>query len=194
MNLAVFASGSGSNFEAIIEAINNGEVRGEIKLLVCDHPGAYAVKRAEKHGIPVFTAVLKTFASKAAFEEAVLAELRKHEVELVILAGFMRLIGPVLLSAYEQRILNIHPSLLPAFPGLDAIGQAFAAGVKVSGVTVHYVDAGMDTGPIIAQECVKIDESDTIEDLQRNIQRVEHQLYPQTIQQVIEQIKGSVHS
>ncbi|MCR6097595.1 phosphoribosylglycinamide formyltransferase [Salipaludibacillus agaradhaerens] len=183
--IAVFASGSGSNFQAMIDAVEAGNLTAEIALLVCDKPGAYAEKRAEEAAIPIFSFSPKTYSGKAAFEQAILTELQRHGVEWVVLAGYMRLIGPTLLKAYEGRIMNIHPSLLPAFPGLDAIGQAFDARVKVSGVTIHFVDEGMDTGPIIAQEPVRIEENDTREDVQHNIQAVEHRLYPQTIQQVI---------
>ncbi|MCR6105561.1 phosphoribosylglycinamide formyltransferase [Salipaludibacillus agaradhaerens] len=183
--IAVFASGSGSNFQAMIDAVEAGNLTAEIALLVCDKPGAYAEKRAEEAAIPIFSFSPKTYSGKAAFEQAILTELQRHGVEWVVLAGYMRLIGPTLLKAYEGRIMNIHPSLLPAFPGLDAIGQAFDARVKVSGVTIHFVDEGMDTGPIIAQEPVRIEETDTREDVQHNIQAVEHRLYPQTIQQVI---------
>ncbi|UTR13680.1 phosphoribosylglycinamide formyltransferase [Salipaludibacillus sp. LMS25] len=183
--IAVFASGSGSNFQAMIDAVEAGNLTAEIALLVCDKPGAYAEKRAEKAAIPIFSFSPKRYSGKAAFEQAILTELQRRGVEWVVLAGYMRLIGPTLLKAYEGRIMNIHPSLLPAFPGLDAIGQAFDARVKVSGVTIHFVDEGMDTGPIIAQEPVRIEETDTREDVQHNIQAVEHRLYPQTIQQVI---------
>ncbi|MCR6109645.1 phosphoribosylglycinamide formyltransferase [Bacillus sp. A301a_S52] len=183
--IAVFASGSGSNFQAMIDAVEAGNLTAEIALLVCDKPGAYAEKRAEEAAIPIFSFSPKTYSGKAAFEQAILTELHRHEVKWIVLAGYMRLIGPTLLKAYEGRIMNIHPSLLPAFPGLDAIGQAFDARVKVSGVTIHFVDEGMDTGPIIAQEPVRIEENDTREDVQHNIQAVEHRLYPQTIQQVI---------
>lgn len=190
--LAVFASGSGSNFQAIVDSVKAGELDASVALLVCDRPGAYAEERAAAAGILVFAFSPKEYDGKAAFEAAILEQLREHGVELIALAGYMRLIGPTLLKAYEGRIMNIHPSLLPAFPGLDAIGQAFEARVKISGVTIHYVDAGMDTGPIIAQEPVRIEESDTREDVQRKVQAVEHLLYPQTIQNVIKERQRSV--
>ncbi|MCD8511268.1 MAG: phosphoribosylglycinamide formyltransferase [Bacillus sp. (in: Bacteria)] len=190
MNLAVFASGNGSNFEAVVGAIKRGEIDGEVKLLVCDKEQAYAIERARNHGIPVFVFNPKNYLGKEAYEGEILQQLAKYKVELIILAGYMRLIGPTLLEAYEQRILNIHPSLLPSFPGLDAIGQAFEAKVKVSGVTVHYVDAGMDTGPIIEQEPVRLEEGDTRQEFQEKIQQVEHQLYPEVIQGVIEKIRS----
>ena len=130
----------------------------EISLLVCDKPEARAVGRAHYHHIPCFAFSAKAYESKEAFEKEILKKLEEYEIDYVILAGYMRLIGPTLLEAYGGRIINIHPSLLPSFPGKDAVGQALEAGVKVTGVTIHYVDAGMDTGPIIAQEAVVVSE------------------------------------
>lgn len=192
MKIAVFASGSGSNFQSIVEAVNNDDLAASIELLVCDKPGAYVEERAENAGIEVYSFSPKSYSSKVEFESELLAELQKKEIELIVLAGYMRLIGHTLLEAYGGRILNIHPSLLPSFPGLNAIGQAFDAGVKVSGVTIHLVDEGMDTGPIIAQEPVKIVEKDTKEDVQQKIQQVEHELYPHTIQKLISELQRSV--
>ena len=130
----------------------------EISLLVCDKPEARAVGRANYHHIPCFAFSAKAYESKEAFEKEILKKLEEYEIDYVILAGYMRLIGPTLLEAYGGKIINIHPSLLPSFPGKDAVGQALEAGVKVTGVTIHYVDAGMDTGPIIAQEAVVVSE------------------------------------
>lgn len=183
--LAVFASGSGTNFQAIVDAVKEGRLKAEICLLVCDKPGAYAIERAKNEGIPQFVFRAKDYANKAEYEEAILKELNANEVEFIVLAGYMRLIGTTLLKKFEGRIVNIHPSLLPAFPGKDAIGQAFGAGVKVSGVTVHYVDEGMDTGPIIAQKAVEIAEGETRESLEEKIHRVEHQLYPAVLQKLV---------
>lgn len=182
--IAVFASGSGSNFQALVDAAKADQLSCEIALLVCDKPGAYAIKRAEKAGIPSLVISPKDFASKADYEKEILQKLNESEVELIVLAGYMRLIGETLLTAYEGRIVNIHPSLLPSFPGKDAIGQAFQAKVKITGVTVHYVDEGMDTGPIIAQEAVKMDENETRESLEAKIHQVEHLLYPNVIQKL----------
>lgn len=192
MKIAVFASGSGTNFQSIVEAVESHHVDASVELLVCDKPGALVEKRAEKAGISLFSFSPKTFDSKRAFENEILAKLQARGIQLIVLAGYMRLIGPTLLEAYGGKILNIHPSLLPSFPGLDAIGQAFDTGVKVSGVTIHLVDEGMDTGPIIAQEAVKIEETDTKEDVQRKIQQVEHELYPKILQRVIGQFQRSV--
>lgn len=182
--IAVFASGNGSNFQAIIDAVNNGKLDAEICLLVCDKPNAYAIERAKKHAIPTFVFNPKDYENKKAFEEEILAKLRQNNVEWIVLAGYMRLIGETLLTAYGGKIVNIHPSLLPSFRGKDAIGQAFRAGVKVTGVTIHYVDEGMDTGPIIAQEAVYVDEDDTIETLAEKIHQVEHKLYPSTLKKL----------
>lgn len=182
--IAVFASGSGSNFQALVDAAKANQLSCEIALMVCDKPGAYAIERADKEGIPSLVISPKDYASKVDYEKEILQKLNESEVELIVLAGYMRLIGETLLSAYEGRIVNIHPSLLPSFPGKDAIGQAFQAKVKITGVTVHYVDEGMDTGPIIAQEAVKMDENETRESLEAKIHQVEHLLYPSVIQKL----------
>jgi len=180
---AIFASGSGSNMQAIID---DAQLDCDIVLLVCDQPGAKVIQRAEDHGLESFVCSPKAMESKEAYEQAIIKELQKKEVEWIFLAGYMRLIGPNLLQAFKGKIINIHPSLLPSFKGLHAIEQAMEAGVKVTGVTIHYVDEGMDTGPIIAQEAVTIDSGDTIEDVKEKIHQVEHRLYPQTIQQLIQ--------
>ncbi|WLR48036.1 phosphoribosylglycinamide formyltransferase [Halobacillus litoralis] len=181
-NIAVFASGTGSNFDAIVSKVESGELEANIALLVCDRIGAQVIEKAQKHEIDTVVYRAKSFADKAAYEQAVLNDCRQRGIEFIVLAGYMRLIGPTLLEPYERRIVNIHPSLLPAFPGKDAIGQALETKVKVTGVTVHYVDAGMDTGPIIAQEAIDIEENDTADDVKDKIQAVEHRLYPQVIQ------------
>ncbi|MEC1720018.1 phosphoribosylglycinamide formyltransferase [Schinkia azotoformans] len=182
--IAVFASGSGSNFQALVDAAKANQLSAEIVLMVCDKPGAYAIERADQAGVPSLVISPKDFASKTDYEKEILQKLNESGVELIVLAGYMRLIGETLLSAYEGRIVNIHPSLLPSFAGKDAIGQAFQAKVKITGVTVHYVDEGMDTGPIIAQEAVKMDEYETRESLEAKIHQVEHLLYPRVIQKL----------
>ena len=183
VKIAVFASGSGSNFQAIQEAILRGELDATIEVVITDKPGAYVVTRAVGFGIPVLELAPKTFTSKTHYEQAIVDELKNRDIEWVVLAGYMRLVGDVLLGAYENRIVNIHPSLLPSFPGKDAIGQAFAHGVKVTGVTVHFVDAGMDTGPIIAQAAVDVVEGD-LAATEAGIHEVEHILYTKTLQQL----------
>lgn len=179
---AIFASGTGSNFEAII---NTKDLACDIVLLISDQPGAKVIEKAHKHGIKTLIVDRKQFDSKIAFEQAMIEVLKAEHVEWVFLAGYMRLVGQTLLQAFEGKIVNIHPSLLPAFPGIDAIGQAFDAGVKKSGVTVHFIDEGIDTGPIIAQEEVNILPDDTIQSLQKRIQDVEHVLYPKVINHLI---------
>ncbi|UOY91602.1 phosphoribosylglycinamide formyltransferase [Ectobacillus sp. JY-23] len=191
MKIAVFASGNGSNFQAIIDAMENGALSVEIGLLVCDKAGAMAIERAKAHSIPTFVFAAKSYASKEAFETDILKQLRIHNIEWIFLAGYMRLIGTVLLEAYKGRIVNIHPSLLPAFPGKDAVGQALEAGATETGVTIHFVDEGMDTGPVIAQAPVSIEPSDTHESLHQKIQALEHTLYIQTIQTLVTGVKLS---
>ncbi|PKG25150.1 phosphoribosylglycinamide formyltransferase [Niallia nealsonii] len=184
-NIAIFASGSGSNFQAIVDAVEKKEIQANIRLLVCDKQEAYVIERAKQHGIPSFVFTASDYVSKHEFEQAILKELQANEIELIILAGYMRLIGETLLKSYSQRIVNIHPSLLPQFPGKDAIGQALTAGVQQTGVTVHYVDEGMDTGPIIAQQEISIAANETKESLQEKIHALEHVLYPKTIKTII---------
>ncbi|TWD95652.1 formyltetrahydrofolate-dependent phosphoribosylglycinamide formyltransferase [Neobacillus bataviensis] len=185
--IAVFASGNGSNFQAVVDVVKSGELETEISLLVCDKPGAYAVDRANAAKIPSFIFQAKDYTSKEAYEQAILTELKRYDVDFIVLAGYMRLIGSTLLGAYQGRIVNIHPSLLPAFPGKDAIGQALAAKAMWSGVTIHYVDEGMDTGPIIIQERVRLEENETRDSLQKKIQQIEHKLYPEILQMLLTQ-------
>jgi phosphoribosylglycinamide formyltransferase 1 len=184
-NIAVFASGNGSNFQAILDQLQLGNIEARIGLVVCDKPQAGVIGRAESANIPVFSFVPKEYESKEHFERVILEALQKHQIDLVVLAGYMRLIGPTLLDAFPNKIVNIHPSLLPSFPGKDAIGQAYQAGVKITGVTVHFVDAGMDTGPIIAQQAVEIANEDTIDSITEKIHNVEHVLYPKVIQELV---------
>lgn len=187
--IAIFASGSGSNFQAITDACRKGLLDATPALLVCDRPGAYVVERATAADIPYFAFAPKSYQNKEEFEGHILQELARYEVDFIVLAGYMRLIGPTLLNAFKGRIVNIHPSLLPAFPGLDAVGQALDYGVKLTGVTIHFVDEGMDTGPIIAQQAIEIFPEDTRESLEKKIHEVEHSFYPQTLQQLFS-VKG----
>lgn len=185
MRLAVFASGSGSNFEAIVEATRDGRLPGaEVDLLVCDKPDAYVNKRAEYFGIPTFTFVPKEYPDKESFETEIVRQLVEKDVSFIVLAGYMRLIGSVLLREFGGRMINLHPSLLPAFVGKDAIGQAIDYGVKVTGVTVHFVDDGLDTGPIIAQLPVQVESDDTRDSLAKRIHQVEHQLLVATLRDI----------
>lgn len=181
VTIAVFASGGGTNFERIVEASREEHWELPISTLICDRPGATVLERAERLSTPFHVFSPKTFVDKAAYERKVLEKLRQYDVTWLVLAGYMRLIGPTLLDAYAGRIVNVHPSLLPAFPGKDAVGQALDHGVKVTGVTVHYVDAGLDSGPIIAQRAVEVSETDDHTSLTKKIQDVEHQLYPYVV-------------
>lgn len=184
--IAVFASGSGSNYEAIMEAFHSLDSQQvEVSLLVCDKPQAYVIERAQKWATPTFVISAKEYESKEAFESVILKELEKANIDFIVLAGYMRLLGSTLLQAYMGRILNIHPSLLPAFPGKDALGQALEYGVKVTGITIHFVDEGMDTGPIVLQDTVTIDLHETNASLAQKIQKLEHQHYPATILQCV---------
>lgn len=186
MKIAVFASGSGSNFGSIMEAIADQRIQGaEIVLLVCDKPGAYVLERAAQYNVPTFAFRAKDYPDKVAFETEILRRLEEEGVELIVLAGYMRLIGETLLRAYGGRMINLHPSLLPSFTGKDAIGQAFNYGVKITGVTVHFVDEGMDTGPIIAQRMVPVEEGDTVELLANRIHEIEHKLLPEVVQWLV---------
>ncbi|MCB5951021.1 phosphoribosylglycinamide formyltransferase [Enterococcus sp. BWT-B8] len=189
MRIAVFASGSGSNFQAIAESVQAGKIDGEIVLLFSDQKDAKVLERAEKLGIPSASFSPKDFSSKGIYEAELLHLLEEKEVELIVLAGYMRLIGPVLLEAYPEKIINIHPSLLPLFPGLHGIRDAFEAKVEETGVTIHFIDKGIDTGPVIVQEKVAIHSDDTLEGLEEKIHKVEHRLYPIVIQKIIQEKK-----
>lgn len=178
MSIAVFASGSGSNFEALVERSRKQHWPQPISLLICDNPEAGALERAEGLQVPAVSFRPQEYENKAAYERDILACLQEHDIEWIALAGYMRLVGPTLLTAYPWRILNIHPSLLPAFQGKDAVQQALDYGVRWTGVTVHWVDEGIDTGPIIDQKPVLVEPHDTMETLQRKVQFVEHNLYP----------------
>ena len=183
--IAVFASGSGTNFQAFIEAATHNILQADIVLLVSDKQDCKAVERAKNHNIDIFSFDPKTYPSKAVFEQEIVEILQQKEVDLIVLAGYMRLVGEVLLSAFEGKIVNIHPSLLPAFPGLHAIEKAYQYGVKVLGITIHYVDSGMDTGAILAQDSFRIDGHETLEEVENRIHQLEHQLYPKTIQKLL---------
>ncbi|MFA1819423.1 phosphoribosylglycinamide formyltransferase [Virgibacillus oceani] len=184
---AVFASGTGSNFQAIMES---SDLACEIVLLVCDQPEASVIKKAKHYGVPTVVFQAKAYRDKSAYEEMLIKNLKKANVEWIFLAGYMRIVGETLLRTFDKRIINIHPSWLPDFPGKDAIGQAYRADVTKTGVTVHYIDEGIDTGPIISQEEVKVLPEDTEDSLKKRIQQVEHRLYPQVINQLIEMTKS----
>lgn len=185
MSIAVFASGSGTNFESIVNHSRKDNWPKSVSLLITDREGAKVLDRAERLNVAHYLVSPKSFPNKEAYESAILEVLEEKKIEWIILAGYMRLIGSILLGEYKDRIVNIHPSLLPAFVGKSAIEQAFDYPVKVSGVTVHFVDEGMDTGPIIAQVPVAIEKNDTLATYTQKIQAVEHQLYPEVVKQLV---------
>jgi phosphoribosylglycinamide formyltransferase 1 len=185
MSIAIFASGSGTNFESIVNQSRKDHWPLSVSLLLTDREGAKVLGRAKRLDVPHYLISPKSFPNKEAYETAILEVLDEKKIEWIILAGYMRLIGSTLLERFKGRIVNIHPSLLPAFVGKNAIEQAFGYPVKVSGVTVHFVDEGMDTGPIIAQVPVVIEENDTLETYTKKIQAVEHRLYPEVVKQLV---------
>jgi len=182
LRLAVLASGRGSNLQAIIDAIEQRRLQAVLAVVISNKAEAPALERARKHGVPALFLDPKAVSAREAYDAAILEHLRKHDVGLVALAGYMRIVTRVLLDAYPHRILNIHPSLLPAFPGLGAQQQALDWGAKVSGCTVHFVEEGVDTGPIIQQAAVPVLEGDTAESLESRILVQEHRIYPEAIQ------------
>lgn len=186
MVLGILGSGSGSNMQAILDAIAAGTLDARIALVLSDNPDAFILERARNHGIPCGVIDCRGFRTKFPDEaqRETAARLKDAGVELVCLAGFMRMVRRPLLDAFPRRILNIHPALLPAFPGLEAWKQALEAGVSETGATVHYVDEGMDSGPAILQEKVPVLPGDTAESLHARIQQAEHRLYPAAIRQV----------
>ena len=182
--LAVFASGTGTNFVAIAKACASGVIDARVVLLVCDKPGAPVLDRARELGVEAFAFSAKDYASKADYEAEIVKLLDGKQVDLVCLAGYMRIVGETLLHAYEGKILNIHPSLLPAFKGAHAVEQAVAYGVKVYGITVHYVDESLDGGRIVAQRAFPYEGNDP-EEVHRIGQKIEHELYVETINKVL---------
>ena len=183
--IAVFASGYGSNFEVIARAAEAGEIPAEVVLLVCDKAEARACQIAEQMNIPMFVFSAKEYASKAEYEAAIVERCKQAEVELICLAGYMRIVGETLLNAYNGLIINLHPALLPSFKGAKAIEQAFEYGVKIFGATIHYVDESLDGGKIIAQRAVEYD-GNSLEEITAMVHKVEHQLYIETIKKILD--------
>ena len=180
LRIAVFASGYGSNFEAIAKACQSGELEAEVVLMVCDKPTARVNALADELGVERMTFSAKDYASKAEYEAKIVERCKALGVELICLAGYMRLVGETLMGVYEGRMINIHPSLLPSFAGKDAVERAMEWGVKVYGATIHYVDSTLDGGKIIAQRAIPY-EGDSIDELMAMIHPLEHQLYIDTI-------------
>ncbi len=186
-HIAVFASGEGSNFEAIAQACESGAIDAKLVAMVCDRPGAKVIARAENHNVDCLVVSPKSYNSKSEMETVIADFLDSHEVDLVCLAGYMRIVGDTLLKRYDGRIINIHPALLPAFQGAHAVEDAMAYGVKVYGVTIHYVSDVVDGGRIIAQAAVPYEGSD-INELWTLIHAAEHKLYPAAINKILNKI------
>ncbi|HVR19846.1 MAG TPA: phosphoribosylglycinamide formyltransferase [Polyangiaceae bacterium] len=177
LNLGVLVSGNGTNLQAILDAVASGELDARVRCVVSNKREAFALERARKAGVPAIALAHKEYATREAFDEAVLAALREHGVEWVVLAGFMRVLTPGFLRSFAGRVVNVHPALLPAFPGVNAVAQALAHGVRVSGCTVHFVDEGVDSGPIIAQRAVPVLDGDDEASLAARIHAAEHELF-----------------
>ncbi|SHE43958.1 phosphoribosylglycinamide formyltransferase [Schwartzia succinivorans] len=180
--IGVLCSGRGTNLQSIIAAVESGQIPAPIGVVLTDKPDVMALERAEKAGIPNFCVNRKECSDKQEFEEKLVEKLREHGVTLVVLAGFMRILSPYFVRAFKGRILNIHPALLPSFPGAHAHRDVLEYGVKVSGVTVHFVDEGMDSGPIILQAAVPVEDDDTEDTLAARVLVEEHKIYPRAIE------------
>jgi len=182
INIGVLASGRGTNLQAIIEAIEEGKIAGEIKVVMSDNPDAYALKRAQQYHIDTRYVDFKEFKNREDYDKEIIKTLKEKKIELVVLAGYMRILSPYFIRTYQNKIINIHPALLPSFPGLHAQKQVVEYGAKVSGCTVHFVDEEVDSGPIILQKAVEVSDDDTEESLAEKILKEEHQIYPRAIQ------------
>lgn len=186
MNIAVFCSGNGTNLQAIIDSQKKGYIKADIRLVVSDVSDCYALTRAKNAGIKTVVVERKDFKTKRDFELELLKALKKENIGLIVLAGYMRMLSGDFISAYENKILNIHPALLPSFKGTKGIKDAFSYGVKITGPTVHFVTLDMDAGPVILQSPVKVTEDDTEETLAQAIHEEEHKIYPRAIQLFVE--------
>ncbi len=184
IHLGILISGNGSNLQAIIDAIASKKLAAKIEVVISDTPSAYGLERAKKAQIPTQVIERKKFSTRSAFEEKLLQTLKTYSPQWIVLAGFMRLLSGEFLKSYPNRVLNIHPALLPLFPGMHAIEKAFEQGVKETGCTVHLVDEGCDTGPILAQKTVEVLKTDNLESLTNKIHAAEHELYPEVLNKI----------
>ncbi|MBP8984431.1 MAG: phosphoribosylglycinamide formyltransferase [Syntrophobacterales bacterium] len=182
VNVGILVSGSGSNLQSIIDHIEQGCLDAKIKVVISNNPDAYALERARKHNLPSVVVRHQDYPNREAFDRKMVEILRTYSVELVVMAGFMRVLTDLFLQAFPMRVMNIHPALLPSFPGLHGQQKAFDYGVKFSGCTVHFADSGVDTGPIIIQAVVPVHDDDTADSLAERILKEEHRIYPQAIQ------------
>ena len=193
MNIAVLASGKGTNFEAIAKAVKRGYIKAKLGLLITDKQQAPVRKRAKKLGINDIFVNPKEFISRQQFDKRIVSILKEEKIDLVVLAGFMRIITPYFVKEYKHRIVNIHPAVLPSFKGVDAIRRAYRYGCKVAGVTVHFVDEKVDHGPIIIQDAVKIEQGMSLGEVEEKIHKLEHKLYPLAVKLIVEKrikVKG----
>jgi phosphoribosylglycinamide formyltransferase-1 len=186
IKLGVLISGSGTNLEAIIERIEEGKLDASIELVVSSRPDAYGLKRAERHGLQTPTLSREIYAEPLLADEIIATELKQHGVEYVVMAGYMRMVHAPILASYPNRVVNLHPALLPSFKGAHAIQDAFDKGVKVTGVTVHFANEDYDCGPIIAQRALTVEEGWDVDELEEHIHEIEHDLYPETLQLIAE--------
>jgi phosphoribosylglycinamide formyltransferase-1 len=184
-NIGVLISGRGSNLQAIIDAIRDGRLDARLAIVISNRSDAYGLERAREAGVDTLVRDHKAWPSREAYEAVLVEDLRARNVDLVCLAGFMRLLGATFVSAFPNRILNIHPALLPSFPGLHAQRQAIEHGVKISGATVHLVDTNLDAGPIVMQAVVPVSDDDTEDSLSARILEAEHRIYPEAIQKIL---------
>lgn len=182
---AVLASGSGTNFQVLIDSVESGYIPAKLELLISDNPSAYALKRAKKADIDTRLIYPQRYSTRKEMEQGMVQELKDRGVEYIVLAGYMRLLTPYFIGEFRNRVLNVHPSLLPAFPGTSAIEEALEYGVKISGVTVHFVDEGLDTGPILMQRPVRVFENDTLDSLRGRIQKREWQILPRVTRALV---------
>lgn len=182
INIGVLVSGRGTNLHAIIKAVEEGKIKGRISIVISDNQDAFALKRAEQYSIDIRYINFKEFKDREDYDREIVKTMKKKKVDLVVLAGYMRILSPYFIRTYKNKIINIHPALLPSFSGLHTQRQAVEYGVKVSGCTVHFVDEGVDSGPIILQKTVEVKDNDTEESLAERILKEEHQIYPRAIQ------------
>ncbi|MCM8781541.1 MAG: phosphoribosylglycinamide formyltransferase [Candidatus Omnitrophica bacterium] len=186
INIAVFCSGNGTNLQAIINAVRRGFIKADIKLVIADNSEAYALVRAKKAKIETFVLTKDGFKTREDYDREIIKKLEEKNIDLVVLAGFMRLLSAYFIAKYRNRILNIHPALLPSFKGTHGVKDALDYGVKITGPTVHFVDEKLDSGPIIIQEVVKVKDDDTEESLAERIHKKEHLIYPKAIKWFVE--------
>lgn len=181
MKFAVFASGNGSNLQAIMEAVKDGVIKAELALVFSDNPKAFALKRAYDAGIPTLVLRKKDYATPQSYDRDIVIHMKEAGIDFIVLAGFMKILTPFFIKQFPKRIINIHPSLLPSFKGRHGIKDTFTYGCKLAGITIHFVNEKMDNGPIIMQEAIPVQRDETLESLEERIHQLEHQVFPKAI-------------